>query len=124
MILCDTNIIIEATRQREPVLSAFELLLPDRVALSVVTVAEIIRGARNQLELQTLLRRMTQLEILHVSESISRLSIELMTRYRLSHHLDFADALIAATALEHGLPLFTLNRKDFCYLPGIHLYEP
>ena len=34
------------------------------------------------------------------------------------------DALIAATAIFHNAELFTLNRKDFAYIPNLKLYEP
>jgi len=33
------------------------------------------------------------------------------------------DSLIAATAIELDLPLFTYNIKDFRYISGIRLYE-
>ncbi len=33
------------------------------------------------------------------------------------------DALIAATALYHDIELFTLNLKDFMYIPEIKLYH-
>jgi len=44
--------------------------------------------------------------------------------YCLSHRLEFADALIAATAIFHNANLFTLNRKDFACIPYLKLYEP
>ncbi len=33
------------------------------------------------------------------------------------------DALIAATALEYNLPLFTSNISDFRFIPGINLWQ-
>jgi len=36
----------------------------------------------------------------------------------------FADATIAATALIHGMELFTLNEGDFAMIPGLRLYKP
>jgi len=41
----------------------------------------------------------------------------------LSHKLKLPDAQIAATALFHNAELFTLNRKDFAYIPNLKLYE-
>lgn len=38
--------------------------------------------------------------------------------------MNIPDALIAATALRHALPLFTLNVKDFRFIPGLQLYIP
>ncbi len=37
----------------------------------------------------------------------------LLRRYRLSHGLLLADALIAATALVEGMPLVSKNQRDY-----------
>ncbi len=50
--------------------------------------------------------------------------LQLMEGYSLSHNLSIPDALIAATALEHMLELYTLNTKDFQFIPGLMLYHP
>jgi len=47
-----------------------------------------------------------------------------MEGYSLSHNLSIPDALIAATAMEHMLELYTLNTKDFQFIPGLMLYHP
>ena len=58
-----------------------------------------------------------------LDSEISFLGISLYKKYKLSHNLDMPDSLIAATSIELGLPLFTYNKKDFHYIPGICLYE-
>ncbi|MEZ4593950.1 MAG: PIN domain-containing protein [Chloroflexota bacterium] len=50
--------------------------------------------------------------------------LQLMETYSLSHKLSIPDALIAATALVHNLELFTLNIKDFRFIPGLTLFNP
>jgi len=42
----------------------------------------------------------------------------------LSHKLSVPDALIAATALSNNTPLYTLNIKDFQFIPGLQLHKP
>ena len=42
---------------------------------------------------------------------------------RIEGRLDMPDSLIAATAIELNLPLFTYNIKDFRYIPGLQLYK-
>jgi predicted nucleic acid-binding protein len=64
------------------------------------------------------------LTILPVQSAISTAAISLLEKYCLSHGLDFHDALIAATAIYHDIELFTLNLKDFIYIPEITLYHP
>lgn len=56
---------------------------------------------------------MCQTEILPINESISNRATTLIEQYSLSHGLLLADALIDATAQEHGLTLFTANVKHF-----------
>jgi hypothetical protein len=54
---------------------------------------------------------------------IARLSSLLLKNYLLSHNLQIADAIIAATSLVYDIPLFTHNKKDFRYIPNLNLYE-
>lgn len=44
--------------------------------------------------------------------------------YSKSHGLMLADAVIAATCLEHDLQLITLNVKDFRFIKGLTLIGP
>lgn len=64
------------------------------------------------------------MNLLPLQPAIGQQMRQLLDSYTLSHRLQFPDALIAATALHHGLPLFTLNRKDFRYIAGLQLHEP
>ena len=63
------------------------------------------------------------MRVVHIDEDISEKAVELITLYAKSHGLLIPDALIAATALVLGLPLFTRNISDFKYIPGIELVE-
>ena len=47
-----------------------------------------------------------------------------MDSFFLSHGLVIPDALIAATALEHGLALYTRNVRDFQMIPSLTLVRP
>ena len=42
-----------------------------------------------------------------------------MESLTLSHGMQMGDALIAATALEHGLPVLTGNVKHLAAVPGL-----
>ncbi|WP_310379306.1 PIN domain-containing protein [Flavobacterium sp.] len=61
--------------------------------------------------------------VLPIESSISIVSVNLVEKYSLSHKLSLPDALIAATALYHNIPLYTLNKKDFKFIPKIKLFE-
>jgi predicted nucleic acid-binding protein len=123
MILCDTNILIELYRNNTNIVDTVEAINQDNVAISDVTRAELFVGALNKRELQILRKEVNQLTILPIQQEISTMAITLLEKYCLSHKLDFHDALIAATSLYHHIDLFTLNIKDFTYIPGINLYR-
>jgi len=82
----------------------------------------LVYGALNKKELAVWMRNIEDLITFQLVEAISERAFELMKRYSLSHDLDLPDSLIAATALVRGVPLYTLNVKDFRYIEGINLY--
>ncbi|MBN8487532.1 MAG: PIN domain-containing protein [Burkholderiales bacterium] len=57
--------------------------------------------------------------LLPVTEAITLRTTELMESHTLSHGLQMGDALIAATALDHGLPVLTANVKHFSAVTGL-----
>ncbi|MDQ3131040.1 MAG: PIN domain-containing protein [Acidobacteriota bacterium] len=59
-----------------------------------------------------------------ITPKISELAIELIDRYSNSHGLLFADALIAATALENDLRVVTYNIDDFKFIGGLKYLKP
>lgn len=84
----------------------------------------MVYGALNKAELRQIVAGLASLSTLPITPAISHDMLRLMEAYCLSNRLNLPDALIAATALHHNLPLYTLNRKDFRYIPNLHLYEP
>jgi predicted nucleic acid-binding protein len=51
--------------------------------------------------------------------TITLRAIELMESLTLSHGLQMGDALIAATAIEHQMPVLTANVKHFSAVAGL-----
>ncbi len=82
---------------------------------------ELIVGCRNKSELHDLEIFLCRFQVLKITDQISDKAVDLLQQYRLSHGLLIADALIAATALEHGEPFITKNQRDFRFIAGLHL---
>lgn len=80
-------------------------------------------GALDKADLKKIREDLLHLSILDTNSVICKIFFDLMNRYALSHGLAVPDAMIAATAKKHQIPLYTLNRKDFRYIEGISLYE-
>lgn len=121
MTIVDTNILIEVFKGNIKVLQQLENIGPENLALSSVTAMELYYGALNKLELQRIKKHLKAFRICHITQNISECSTDLVVRYAKSHGLQIPDALIAATAMEHSSPLFTLNTRDFSFIDGLLL---
>ena len=86
----------------------------------------IYRGVRNKRELDIFREffRGSFSEILHIDEEASRLSLELVESYTLSHGLALPDALIAALAISKDASLVTGNLKHFSFIQGLKVSLP
>ena len=122
--LLDTNIIIELWENHPQLTKNLTVFMPAGFIISAVTAAELLIGALNKADLQKIRQELQLLEVLPLEPAVGELANKLLATYVLSHRLQLADALIAATALHYHLPLYTLNRKDFRYLAGLQLHEP
>ena len=91
------------------------------LTLSAVSYLEVLQGMRNKAELVAVKKMLAHraATLLPVSEAITQRAIELMEAITLSHGLQMGDALIAATALDHGLPVLTANVKHFGAVQGL-----
>ncbi|MDB4920254.1 MAG: hypothetical protein JWQ54_2237 [Mucilaginibacter sp.] len=67
-------------------------------------------------------KKITQYNILHYNEEVSRNAIWLINKFKLSHNLQIPDAIIGAMSIVYNIELFTYNLKDFKFIPGIKLY--
>jgi predicted nucleic acid-binding protein len=88
-----------------------------------VSYLELLQGMRNRAEMlavQKMLQR-RRAEILPITETITRRATDLMEVMTLSHGLQMGDALIAATALEHDIPLLTGNVKHFAPIASLNV---
>ncbi|MCL2650726.1 MAG: type II toxin-antitoxin system VapC family toxin [Candidatus Azobacteroides sp.] len=121
MILCDTNIFIEVYRNNPEIENKLMNIGINNLAISDVTKAELLIGAKNKVELSAIRKHLKTLLTLHITSEISELAVDLVDEYCLSHKLLLPDALIAATAIHYNIELFTLNLKDFKFIPNIKL---
>jgi predicted nucleic acid-binding protein len=104
--LTDTDILIDALRN----MSIAVNFLADQQAqggirLSIVSAMELVVGCRNNAELAQLQQFLATTITQPVTSTGSRQALQWLEQFRLSHGLLIPDALIAATTLEHGLPL-------------------
>jgi len=123
VILCDTNILIQFFKNDVIIIQRHKEIGIADIAISVITEAELYAGALNKAELNKIKRNLSYLHKLELNENISKRFINLLIEYNLSHRLDIPDSIIAATAIENKMPLFTLNKKDFKFIDTLELFE-
>lgn len=120
--IIDTDILIDAGRGMQEAIDCLQHLAQHSLlAVSTVTQMELMVGCRNKTELHDLEIFLRRFQLLRITEPISDRAVELLQQYRLSHGLLIADALIAATALEHNQPFITKNQRDFRFIAGLNL---
>ncbi len=123
VVLCDTDVIIEFYKNNLPVVGKLKKIGQPNIAVSVITTGELIFGALNKKELNQILKDISHLQQLEINPPICIRFLRLMESFSLSHNLAMPDAIIAATALYHEIPLYTLNLKDFKFITGLNLYQ-
>jgi len=119
-VLIDTTVVIDLLRGYGPA-HEYVLRLDAVPAASEITRIEVLRGVRSG-ERRLTDRLLSTFQWFPVDEAIARRASDLGRRTRASHRgLATADLVIAATALEHGLALATLNVRHF---PKFDALEP
>jgi len=96
------------------------------LSISIIVKLELLAGARNKEELK-LLKQMTsdlQLNVIHLSSSISHLAENIFIKYHHNCGIGIMDALIAATALNQKQKLVTHNLKHFPFIPNLKTLKP
>jgi len=125
-MLIDSDVLIWLMRGHRGAAARLQTLAPWRI--STVTYIELAQGCRDKAELERLKKGLAQraTEIVPLTEAISAHAAQLIDRYALGNGLQLADALIAATALEHRRTLLTANVKHFGAIDGllIERFEP
>ena len=118
--LVDTDVMIWYFRGNE---NARKLLHRIDFAISSVTYMELLQGMRNKQELKQFQKMLNSwnIKVIYIDEEISAKAMHYMEEYCLSHALQLADSLIAATCTKHGLTLVTANDKHYRVLQDIDL---
>ena len=120
-VLVDSDVLIWTLRGHAAAVAKMEGLAEWHI--SAVTYMELAQGCRNKAELKAMQKafQADSNDVLPITQSISDLACNLVEKYALSHSLHMADALIAATAINHSLPLLTANAKHFSAVAGLRV---
>ncbi len=119
-VLVDTNIFVEIFRNKDAILQKL-IDSFDETCINTIIYLELVRGELNKKRYAEMEDYLSKYKLLHLTPTICQMSLELMRQFRLTNGLDFPDALIAATCLEHNLFLYTKNQKHFKFIPNLKI---
>ncbi|MFA4867191.1 MAG: PIN domain-containing protein [Pedobacter sp.] len=127
-VICDTDVLIDyfdisQKRHQETKYLLEQNIGFSNVLISSITKMELILGATNKADLNAISKKINRFSVLLINEAINLRAIDLVQTYRLSHGLALADAIIAATAIQTELELFTYNTKDFKFISKLLLFR-
>ena len=112
-MIIDTDVLIWYLRGNEKAVNAIIESLP--FSISIVTYMELLRGTKDKQEMRKMIKAFDAIgvNIIPIDEATSRLAAKYVEEHALSNAIGLADALIAATAMTRGLPVFTANDKHY-----------
>lgn len=88
-----------------------------------VVIAEFYRGARNKDEFLRCRKLVNKFKVLSLTHDVTLVFDSLFDQYSLSHRPAVPDMLIAAAALHYQTAIYTLNVKDFNFIPDLKLIQ-
>jgi tRNA(fMet)-specific endonuclease VapC len=128
MYLLDTDVVVSYLNGRADAVALVNSLLPDGIAISVITFREIGKGisfgpdpARHMAGFRAFLHGA---RVLAVNRTIARQFGRLQGALgKQGQVVPAPDLFIGATALAYGLILVTRNLRHFQRIPGLQIYQ-
>ena len=122
-ILIDTTIFIDHLRKQNKTKSILYHLTGTSVLYTATMVEfELFAGATNQQKYQDVQQVLKACSVLPLTSPIAQRAGNIYQDLKRQNQIiEIRDILIAATALEEGLPVMTMNDKHFRRIQGIHL---
>jgi len=118
-MLIDSNLIIYATQPPHQRLRGW--MVDHASHYSAISRLETLGYQHlRDAEKQAIINVLNALKLL----MISPVTLELAIALRQQRKMSLGDALIAASCLEHQLPLATANEKDFGWVDGLEMVNP
>ena len=84
---------------------------------------EIVQGMRNKSEFSRFIKQVSKwdVNIIQINQDISTRAMIYVEEYFMSHSMEIADALIAATCVNKSEILLTANEKHYKHVPNVQI---
>ncbi len=118
--LLDAELMRACLRGHPPATRFFIALNQSGAAqLCRITILELLSGCASDAERALARRYVGTMQVLELTAPIARRASDLLDAISLPTALTASDSIIAATALEHGVPLYTLSPVRFAGVPSL-----
>jgi predicted nucleic acid-binding protein len=121
--LVATDLCVELARGLPQAVAFFEAP-PVEIRLSAATYLELLEMARSPGEQRRLRRFVAPYAVLSLGPMASSRAVELLLAHHLTDGLAPLQALMAATALAHEIPLYTRDAGPFRNIPDLQVVSP
>jgi predicted nucleic acid-binding protein len=123
--LIDTGVMVAWARGHPPaILFVLALNRLGAPQLSQLSAMELLSGCQTDAERAIVLRFVASAQVVALTDVIAQRAVDLLTVLPLPTVLTPSDAIVAATAIEHSLPLYTLDPARFANVPGLAATRP
>ena len=124
--LLDTNICIYFLKQHPEITTRIGQCRSDRIAISIITLAELQFGAYNSRQIENNIKRIEffieRTQLLYLTPKTTEIYAGIKASLRKSGNIiDDFDILIGATAIENNLTLVTDNERHFSRIGKIRM---
>jgi predicted nucleic acid-binding protein len=122
-LIIDTDVLIWNLRGNVSARNIIHENVP--FSISVITYMELLQGMRDKRELGIFIKQLTEwnVNIIQINNDISTRAMIYVEEYCLSHSMELADSLIAATCVNNREILLTANDKHYKHIPNMQIVK-
>jgi predicted nucleic acid-binding protein len=119
IVLLDSCIVIDLQRGNQEAINKVYEFEQENIFVTPIVIAEFYRGARDKQELAKCRKLIAKFNLLSLNEDVVQTFTDFFDQFSISHRPSIPDMLIAAAAINYNIPLYTHNKRDFQFIPGI-----
>ena len=123
LVLCDTDVLVEYFRKNVDVIQLIDGIGSENIFASVITKIELLQWANTKEKLRQINKRIEKFAFIEIELATSQIFAEIFEKYFLEYGCKIPDTLIAATAINYDIELFTLNKKHYHFYKGLRLFK-
>lgn len=123
IVLLDTDVLIDVARAVPKAVSWLKTLQSE-IGVSSLVAMELINGCLNKQEQRNMQRTLDKLHIFYINKTYAKKALTTFSEVHLRNGIGIIDVLIAYTAIQENLLLYTRNKKHYQVVKGLQFDVP